>query len=420
MKKMRWMVLALIIVIIAAGLFLATRQRVIKKATWQSDSTTTSVPDEPDTKQAPPQPSSTVIPVEPGAISPVIQAPYSETPAPDVSKIPSQPGVKIVSLAPFLKGRPANAYSIRWVPGQDKLIAHFDGAGAIEIYDLRTQKSETLLELTDKKAPQPLSMSPDGKKLLIRENWVVYCYDLESKSKTQLFKDEDISGFFAGPFDWAPDGEHFVFEMDRSIWVFNEKSNNIRVIMKVSEMPGAYVNPRWSPKGNSIMFSKALDWTLYLVSHDGSDMRKIVDKGSSAVWFFDATRICYGWNGKLYIYNMNFGKIEKTIEIPENKSMKFNVDHSFSASPKGNMLAYTLTTITIPEEYSDSINRLANMDIYLYDIETDTYKNLTNTKNIMESNPLWSHDGKKILCFAYYTPERFVSTRMTPFIIEME
>jgi serine/threonine-protein kinase len=137
---------------------------------------------------------------------------------------------------------------------QTRRVAWLDSAGTIEP-----------LTAAPSRYAQP-RVSPDGKKLALRNNGDIYVYDLERESATRL----TFTGTSQAPV-WAPDGRHLVFvavSLGFSLsWVRSDGAGEVRQLLTSQNnvFPGSF-----SPDGRWLAYHETapeagLDlWTLPL------------------------------------------------------------------------------------------------------------------------------------------------------------
>lgn len=144
-------------------------------------------------------------------------------------------------------------------------------------------------------------LSPDGSQLLIRsfarfdhEQGELWLVPLVGGAPRRL---TDVPAFDG---TWSPDGRSIVFTTTRDLRIANADGGNVR---KLIEVHGGPHWPRWSPDGSYIRFtiwdSQSNANSLWEVSHDGRNLRRLFPAGKSSV-----SDCCGSWNpdGRYFLF----------------------------------------------------------------------------------------------------------------------
>jgi serine/threonine protein kinase len=100
----------------------------------------------------------------------------------------------------------------------------------------------------------------------------------------------------------APDGDQIAFLSDSgghsNLWVISAQSRDLRQITFEDDAAVSVGVPVWSPDGGSIAFVSSkgltgLDFGIWLVNPDGSNLRKLATPGFGMAWSPDGTSLYY-------------------------------------------------------------------------------------------------------------------------------
>ena len=100
-------------------------------------------------------------------------------------------------------------------------------------------------------------------------------------------------GWVASPADWSPDGERIVYQNEDELWIADTARTDSTQITDNGYV--ANRDPAWSPDGEWIA------WTplpgdgqeLWIMRSDGSDKRKLADRGHDPAWGPGSERIVF-------------------------------------------------------------------------------------------------------------------------------
>ncbi len=152
--------------------------------------------------------------------------------------------------------------------------------------------------------------------------------------------------------------------------------------------PTFYFNPHWSFDGKKIVFESTKDGksAIYVISSDGSDLRRLTDSLTTAGqprWSPDGRKIVYysERDGRMYLYVMNADGSDQ-LKLTDGNDLDYLPDFS----PSGDLVVF---------QSRKERPGIAH-DIYTIRLDGTNRTRLTDEKNGYTS-PKWSRDGKKIL-----------------------
>lgn len=149
-------------------------------------------------------------------------------------------------------------------------------------------------------APSLGSISPDGSKLLVRNNlrpeteqsfWIVPTLGGTARR---------VPNVMAHDATWMPDGDHILFASGTDLSIANEDGTAQR---RFASLPGRAFWPRWSPDGTKLRFTllNTLDHTtsLWEISASGKGPHPLLPQ-----WSSPASECCGTWtaDGKYYVF----------------------------------------------------------------------------------------------------------------------
>jgi Tol biopolymer transport system component len=298
--------------------------------------------------------------------------------------------------------------------------------------------------------------SPDGKHIAFRSNRngriTVTCYGAGDDCIYELFVVEPdgtglrqiTKGWTFSP-AWSPDGKQIAFvrsfKSDASpnpsdpflydIYIVNSDGTNLR---NLTNSPGYYYQPRWSPDGKKIAFlSKEASYlgTINIINSDGTGLLIYSDlKASLLVWTLDNNYLIFvakqenSPGSDLYKLKTDLTSIEQLTFTP-------NAEKDWiTLSPDGRWLAYHSQFYT--SQFLNLCDQIRVLDIetlqdfFVYDAR-DVEKITVEANRVPPSNsPLsiyditWTPDNRQLIFIQWVVYEAVFGEFMQPFIIQLD
>lgn len=267
---------------------------------------------------------------------------------------------------------------------------------------------ETLWKMKRVSSP---AISPDGKTVI----FAVKVYDTETnKSDIDLFTAGVDGGepklLSGGPqkdmeATWSPDGKKIYFLSDRTeslqLWSMNSDGSDVK---QVSDTPNDISAFGIADDGESV-------WYTMDVKVGKTVREKYPDLPLTTGRIYDDLMYMHWdeWQDKnwshVFIAKISEGKLGTGTDImsgePFDSPMKpFDGGENIAWSPDAKHIAYTCKKLS-GAAYATS----TNSDIYLYDLEKKTTKNLSASNPGYDKNPEFSPDGKKLIWMSMETPK---------------
>jgi len=376
MTRKRWIILVTVLVLLllcgigsGAGAALIVREVPgVARLVYGDPPTATPIPATPT-----PRPTFTPAPTVTPTANPTPTRPNATEPAPSPTVSPT------ATPSPTPRPRP------QWIVFETKR----GKLGDYEIFAMRTDGSR-LVNLTNSWADDVAPVwSPDGRRIAfvsLRDTpagkyglgpGAIYVMDFDPWTGTggnNLIRVTDATTD-DGWATWSPDGRRIAFESARSgnwdIWVVNVDGTGL---INLTNSPGDDRYPAWSPNGKKIAFTtnRSGDYDVWAMNADGSSPVNLTNtpgRDRYAMWSPDGRQIAFNTrrDGNQEIYLMN---VADTLQGTDGSNQR-NVTHSPSTegladwSPDGRRLVL----------YSD---RSGNKDIYIVDLTTGKWTNITN------------------------------------------
>ena len=188
----------------------------------------------------------------------------------------------------------------------------------------------------------------------------------------------------------SPDASEMAFSYQGDIWTYNFATKQSK---RLTVHEAFESNPIWSADGKQIAFSSNRKGTnnIFTISKSGGTPKQITyypvgdtpyDWTKSGQIIFTTNRVMKGpeWDAQTYAVNANGGTPERFITA---------LGSMATVSPNGKFVAYAKGACRISrEDYKGSAQR----DIWLYNISTDKYIQISNTQK-NEHSPQWDTSG---------------------------
>ena len=188
----------------------------------------------------------------------------------------------------------------------------------------------------------------------------------------------------------SPDGQEMAFSFQGDIWVynFNTKQNKRLTIHE-----GYESHPVWNVAGDQLAFSSNRKGAnnVFTISKNGGVPKQLTFYPTSDIPYhwttsnkivFATNRVLKGpeWDEQLYYVDVHGGTPQRLITA---------LGSMPTVSPDGNLVAFVKGACRISrEDYSGSAQR----DIWIYNIKTDTYFQITSSKK-NDHSPSWDALG---------------------------
>ena len=188
----------------------------------------------------------------------------------------------------------------------------------------------------------------------------------------------------------SPDGQEIAFSFQGDIWVynFNTKQNKRLTIHE-----GYESHPVWNVAGDQLAFSSNRKGAnnVFTISKNGGVPKQLTFYPTSDIPYhwttsnkivFATNRVLKGpeWDEQLYYVDVHGGTPQRLITA---------LGSMPTVSPDGNLVAFVKGACRISrEDYSGSAQR----DIWIYNIKTDTYFQITSSKK-NDHSPSWDALG---------------------------
>lgn len=192
---------------------------------------------------------------------------------------------------------------------------------------------------------------------------------------------------------WSPDGSRIVFASDRNgnrqIYVMS--ANGDDAVRLTTNITADYL-PAWSPDGARIAFVSERDGNaeIYVMNADGTNPSRLTNNSvadSEPAWSPDGSKIAFRsnrtGNGDIYVMNKDgTGLVQLTLNLYP--------DTQPTWSPDGKSIAFAAGVNGVV--YSEDVEH----DIYVMGADGSHVRPLTGDFHADRTNPTWSTDGGKI------------------------
>jgi eukaryotic-like serine/threonine-protein kinase len=162
--------------------------------------------------------------------------------------------------------------------------------------------------------------------------------------------EQSLISFFPGAHreaTFSPDGNSIAFINDAGgvphVWIKNLAGGEPRQITRGKE---AASRPRWSPKGDQILYTRVLPaeglfptGDLWLISPEGGEPRKLIGDGLNASWSGDGESLVFERGADLWMANAD-GSGQRRIENLPSPALAGLFDRRPALSPDGTLIAF--------------------------------------------------------------------------------
>ena len=241
------------------------------------------------------------------------------------------------------------------------------------------------------------TVSPDGKQILFG---ITY-YDLEKNSGNRDLYVMSVTG---GTYKqitnteisesnavWRPDGKKIGYlasvNGEIQIWEMNPDGSENK---QMSFIKGGIDGFKYSPKQDRILFTKSVK-----LDKNVQDFHPDLPKANALITESLMYRHWNAWTDYSYshIFIADYPNMANVVDIMENELFaspipNFGGMEEINFSPDGKYIAYTSK-----KKYGKDFAISTNSDIYLYDIEEKTTKNISAPNAGYDINPVFSPDG---------------------------
>ena len=244
------------------------------------------------------------------------------------------------------------------------------------------------------------TVSPDGKQILFG---ITY-YDLEKNSGNRdLYVMSAAGGAYkrltnteiseSGAI-WRPDGKKIGYlapvNGEMQIWEMNPDGSDNK---QISSIAGGIDGFKYSPKQDRILFIKSVK-----LDKNVHDIYPDLPKANALITEDLMYRHWNAWTDYSYshIFIADYPALSNTVDIMEGERFSSPIPNyggmeEMNFSPDGNLIAYT-SKKTAGKDFATS----TNSDIYVYDIQAKTTKNIRFSPHVLEGydvDPVFSPDG---------------------------
>lgn len=243
-------------------------------------------------------------------------------------------------------------------------------------------------------------VSANGEKIVFRKDYQIFVYDVKTGktiapeiqiySNNTLNKEQtyNVKGEIRF-FDVSPDETKMAFVSRGKLFVSDIKGKYIKEIE--TNIKEAVQEAKWLANNKTIIYSQSVNgyYNWFTINADGSSKEKQLtnDTMNNRQLTFNSDRIKAVYlSGRNNICLLDMETYKSEIIVSDELWGFYNSDPLFSPDDK-----YILY----------NAKRDFENDIFVYNLDTKSIVNLTNTK-VSESSPIWSSDGKYI----YFASDR--------------
>jgi Tol biopolymer transport system component len=281
-----------------------------------------------------------------------------------------------------------NAYHRPMTP-RPGLLALFSTIAIGACKDLPNEPQSLPVEAQNALAKSPGDEKPKGRIVYAADQ--IYVMKADGSGQTAL---TNTPGHYGEP-AWSPDGKRIAFVTDRDgplfvfqVYVMNADGTGQT---RITNEPVSARSPAWSPDGTRIAFSSERDGNedIYLMNPDGSNVVDIdndVGQDRNPTWSPDGTRIAFDRNS-FNVWVMNADGSGQT-QLTQSPGFTSSIEPAWS--PNGDKIAFSSSQ----QRPEDQVRELYVMN----PDGTNTVRLATNTTGRVPGDflPAWSPDGSRI------------------------
>ncbi|MEE8277190.1 MAG: amidohydrolase family protein [Thermoanaerobaculia bacterium] len=264
-------------------------------------------------------------------------------------------------------GSQGNAPAIAWTPDSKALV--FWSGGKIRRLDIATREASVIpVHVRAEKSIHPAlrfpvevaaesfrvkmlrwaQYSPDGGKVVFQALGHLWIKDLESGQQRRLTRQNDHFEFYPA---FSRDGRWIVYTSwdDRELGRVRMVSVNGRQERVLTQQPGHYVEPRFSPDGDLVVYRKitggfllsplwSLEPGIYVVPVGGGEAQRVAKSGFNAHFGAETDRVYFSdrlEDTELVLKSVNLEGHDERTHLKGPKVTEFSV------SPDGRWVAFT-------------------------------------------------------------------------------
>ena len=189
---------------------------------------------------------------------------------------------------------------------------------------------------------------------------------------------------------FSQDGTRLAFERGyhgraNDLWTMNADGSDERTLTRNADgMDEA--NPTWSPDGTKIafeVFDPISKQGIWIINGDGTGLRRLTDGGEdgSPSWSPDGNEIAFGRYSDIYVVSVSGRGLTKLTDASVGAD-----GYEPRWSPDGSQIAFVADRP--PQECSEPT------DLWLMSADGSTVRQLTDTLNYAEEDPIWLPNGQ--------------------------
>ena len=272
-----------------------------------------------------------------------------------------------------------------------KIIFISERKGPADLFSMYSDGSEVTRLTTNTQAQSPLAISPDGKKVAFAAkqtgNYDIYVVNTDGSNLVDLTKN---SAQNIVPV-WSPNGKRIAFLSNRTgaqeVYVMNPDGSNLK---QVTSSNSAHNNIAWSPDSKKLLYAEDQGselWDIFSVNADGSGQVRLTQNANfngELAFTPDGQQIVFistRYNQLFQIWIMGADGSKPTLlTTPTTASDTF-----FRISPDGKRIAFT-----------SSRNSGNNLEIYAMNPDGSGFAQVTPNSDYAETYT-WSQDGTKLV-----------------------